>query len=397
MVQYGQVSSLHLLIEAVKNISWLEVYLCQDVNKATEMFTTKLGKILYMMAPMKTIQIRTKYAPWISDDTKKLIKERNSAQNVASSSGDADDWRHYKHLRNAATAKMKLEKKNWETYKLSNSEHDSSTLWKNVKSFLGWNSSGPPSQLFYNGQYINSPAGLASTMNNFFVQKIQGLRQKIPRVDIDPLAKIKEVFNDRNCTFKFKPVGQDDVLKIISALKNTKSGGLDYIDTMTIKLIAKEILPAVTHIIDLSLSQGSFPTSWKQAKVVPLLKKGDPLSPKNYRPVALLPILSKILEKAVFIQIAGYLDEEKLLNANHHGSRGGHSTATALIQMYDHWTQEVDDGNMVGVIMIDLSAAFDMVDHPLLLDKLRLFGLGEPAIQWFQSYLSGRTQSVLID
>ena len=65
--------------------------------------------------------------------------------------------------------------------------------------------------------------------------------------------------------------------------------------------------------------------------------------------------------------------------------------------MYDHWTQEVDDGNMVGVMMIDLSAAFDMVDHPLLLDKLRLFGLGEPAIQWFQSYLSGRTQSVLID
>ena len=384
-------------IQAVRSISWFDLYLCQNVDQASKMITTKLGEILDAMAPIKTIQIRTKYAPWLSENTKQLLKERNTAQKVASSTRDPDHWRHYKHLRNTATAKMKQEKKSWETDKLSNPEHDCSTLWKNVKSFLGWSNSGPPSQLFHNGHFVNTPAGLARTMNNFFLEKVQDLRQRIPRVDTDPLSKMREVFRDRNCSFRFKPVKQEDVMKIISGLKNSKSSGVDYIDTATLKLVAREILPAITHIINLSISQGTFPTIWKHSKVIPLLKKGDPLSAKNYRPVALLPILSKILEKAVFIQIVEYLEQNKLLHHNHHGSRSGYNTATALIQMYDQWTQEVDDGRMVGVMMIDLSAAFDMVDHPLLLEKLSILGLEEEVVQWFHSYLSGRSQSVFID
>ena len=384
-------------LQAVRQLTWYDLYMCQDVNQASQILTSKLGKILDAMAPIRTIQIHTRYAPWLGDNTKKLLKERNDAQKLASVTKDPDDWRLYKHLRNTATAKMKLEKKNWETSKLSSTDHDCGTLWKNVKSFLGWNNSGPPSQLFYNGQFHNSPARLASTMNNFFLDKVAQLRQRIPRVDTDPLAKLRETLSDRECTFKFKPVKPDDVMKIISGLKNSKSSGVDYIDTGTIKLVAEEILPAITHIINLSIIQGTFPTIWKQAKVVPLLKKGDPLSAKNYRPVALLPIFSKILEKAVFLQIVEYLDKNNLLHPNHHGSRSGYNTATALIQMYDQWTQEVDDGKMVGVMMVDLSAAFDMVDHPLLLAKLRLFGLEEEVILWFESYLTGRTQSVLID
>ena len=164
-----------------------------------------------------------------------------------------------------------------------------------------------------------------------------------------------------------------------------------------IKLVALDILPAVNHIINLSILQSTFPTMWKQAKVVPLLKKGDTLTPKNYSPVSLLPIFSKILERVVFNQMVRYLDSNNLIQPNHHGSRQGHSTATALIQMYDRWVEEVDDGNMVGVMMIDLSAAFDMVDHDILLKKLDLFGLDEMSLLWIKSYLSGRSQSVFID
>ena len=183
----------------------------------------------------------------------------------------------------------------------------------------------------------------------------------------------------------FRPVSPDEVLTIIKSLKNSKSTGVDYLDTWTIKLVAENILPAITHIINLSISQSKFPCMWKQAKVVPLLKKGDALSPKNYRPVALLPILSKILEKDVFLQVVAYLDKIKLLHPNHHGCRSGHNTATALIQMYDQWTEEVEAGQMVGVMMIELSAAFDMVDHSLLIEKLRLFGLEIEITQWLES------------
>ena len=234
-------------------------------------------------------------------------------------------------------------------------------------------------------------------MNSFFIEKVSRLRQNIPGTDDDPLAKLKESLKDRQCSLTLKAVKPDDVLKVIRSLKNSKSTGTDNIDTWVIKLVASDILPALTHIINLSILQSTFPNMWKQAKVVPLLKKGDPLTPKNYRPVALLPIFSKILERIVFNQLVENLDLHNLIHPNHHRSRAGHSTATALIQMYDRWVEEVDDGNMVGVMMVDLSAAFDMVDHNILLQKLELFGLDDLSLMWMKSYLSGRSQSVFVD
>ena len=137
--------------------------------------------------------------------------------------------------------------------------------------------------------------------------------------------------SQRICSLEFKAVDPDDVLEIIKHLKNSKSSGLDELDTYIVKLVASDIVPSITHIINLSIRDASFPTSWKRSKVVPLLKKGDTLDPKNYRPVALLPILSKVLERAIFLQLIRYLDENSTLHPNHHGSRKGHSTATALI------------------------------------------------------------------
>ena len=106
----------------------------------------------------------------------------------------------------------------------------------------------------------------------------------------------------RESSFSLHEVSEDDVLKVISSLKNSSATGSDYIDTKTIKLSADLIAPALTHIINLSITSSSFPNIWKYAKVIPLLKSldADPLLPKSYRPVALLPVLSKILEKVVF-------------------------------------------------------------------------------------------------
>ena len=102
-----------------------------------------------------------------------------------------------------------------------------------------------------------------------------------------------------------------------------------------------------------------------------------PLLPKSYRPIALLPILSKVLEKIVFTQLAKFLEENNLIHPNLHGSRPGHNTATALVQLYDRWAEEIDDGKMVGVLVCDQSAAFDVCDHYLLVEKLKLMGLEE--------------------
>ena len=122
-------------------------------------------------------------------------------------------------------------------------------------------------------------------------------------------------------------------MRSLKLQKAYKIPGLDEIDTYIVKLVADDLVPSITHVMNLSIRDTSFPSSWKRAKVIPLLKKGDALDPKKYRPVALLPILSKILERAVFQQLVKYLEENSLIHPNHHGFRVGHSTTTALIQM----------------------------------------------------------------
>jgi hypothetical protein len=381
----------------VAKLSWYELYMCDDLDQAVQILTSSLTSILDRLAPVRTVQTRTRYASWLTKETKSVMQERDAAQVHAAETQHPDDWRMYRNLRNTVTGRMRKEKSSWEKQRLDYAENSSTNLWKNIKSWLNWKSSGPPTQLFSDGSLINKPEGLATTMNKFFINKVDNLRQGIQWSNSDPLEILKKTMGSITCSFTLKPVHPDDILSIIGNLKNSKSTGMDNLDTYIIKLVAADILPAITHIVNLSISEATFPSAWKRAKVVPLLKKDDPLNPKNYRPVALLPILSKILERAIFSQLVNYLDSNAILHPNHRGSRKGHSTATALIQMYDTWVKAVDEGDMAGVMMVDLSAAFDMVDHAILLDKLKLMGLDSQSVKWMSSYLGGRSQCVCVD
>ena len=164
---------------------------------------------------------------------------------------------------------------------------------------------------------MTKPTRLATNMNEFFTNKFIQLRQHIPAAIFDPLSKLQEVMSDSQCSLSFRAIPPSEVSEIIAGLKNSKSTDMDYIDTWVVKLVSAEILPAITHIMNISITHSVFPLPWKVAKIIPLLTKGDSLLAKNYRPVALLPIFSKILERAVFLQIAEYLESNHLLNSNH--------------------------------------------------------------------------------
>ena len=153
----------------------------------------------------------------------------------------------------------------------------------------------------------------------------------------------------------------------------------------------------ITHLINLSISSQRFPESWKVSKVVPLHKKGEAIFPKNYRPVSLLPVLSKVLERVIFEQMISYLEHNQLLHPSHHGFRTGHSTVTALIEMYDQWIEALEKEEVTAVVMLDLSAAFDVVDHTILLQKLEILGFKECSLAWLRSYLTDRSQQVYIE
>ena len=157
---------------------------------------------------------------------------------------------------------------------------------------------------------------------------------------------------NRTSEFALKFVYPDDIKKIIMNLKNSKSCGVDTIATYTIKLIVDNILPAVTHIVNLSIHQGVFPSQYKIAKVIPLLKKDDPLLAKNYRPVAILCILNKVIEMVIFLQIVDYMNRNDFFHPNHHSVIAHDSHTSAVVQMYNTWVQAVDRWELTGVCIV---------------------------------------------
>ena len=387
-------------LREVENISWWEVYASEDVDVAVDIFTKKLTDILDRMAPVKKFQVRTKYATWLSEDTKEKIKDRDRAQEVAALSGSQEHWSVYKQLRNDLTTVLRKEKLSWEQGKLEQCEQDqdSGKLWKNVLGWLNWSSTSSPTKLLIDGDMLTSPQKMADAQNGYYINKVKEIRRNMPGQKKDPLATVRKIMNGKDVSFSLSAVSPDEVDKIIRDLKNSKSSGVDNLDTFILKLTRKHIVPSVCHIINLSIQSKKFPTKWKIAKVVPLYKgKGSKFDTKNYRPVAILPILSKVLERAMFKQVINFMDGNKLFNPSHHAYRSFHSTTTAMLQMYDTWLEAAEHGDIAGVCMVDMSAAFDVVDTDLLLEKMKLYGFDRNAVQWMWSYLTYRSQGVYIE
>ena len=148
------------------------------------------------MAPVRKIQVRTRFAPWLSNETKKLMKERDYAQLRASESKENDDISDYKNLRNRVNNRLKKEKKNWKKEKLNECGKDSGKIWKNILGWLNWKSSGAPTQIFYNGSLENKPARIAACINEFFVTKVHTIIQNLPQAQTDPLKSLLLMEND---------------------------------------------------------------------------------------------------------------------------------------------------------------------------------------------------------
>ena len=235
-------------VKAVQKLTWFEVYMTEDTESAVRIVTEKLTTILDVMAPIKTIQNRTHYAPWLSKGTKEKIKQRNAAQRKAARTNLESDWADYKVKRNKVNAILKTEKTTWQGKKVSEFGSDSSSIWKNLKNWLCWNKGGPPSKLIEEGVVYTKPADLARVMNSFFVNKIQKLRQKLPQNPGDPLSLVRKLMQNRRCSLELKPIHPDEVYKILSNLKSSSSCGVDDISSSVLKLIKNEITPTLTHL-----------------------------------------------------------------------------------------------------------------------------------------------------
>ena len=181
---------------------------------------------------------------------------------------------------------------------------------------------------------------------------------------------------------------------VLNSLSSFKATCLDGIPARFIKESSSIIAGPLCHIINLSIIQGVVPDDLKSARVVPLYKKNDKTEVSNYRPVSILSIVSKVLERVMYDQLEQYLSENSILYELQSGFRHGFSTDSCLIHLTDFIRFQMDKGNLVGMILLDLKKTFDTVNHSIFLMKLKAIGLSESPVRWFSSYLSDRRQLV---
>jgi hypothetical protein len=251
----------------------------------------------------------------------------------------------------------------------------------------------------------DADAVAAAELANFFEAKVSqirfGLDTTADDVGLSPIhSHIPSPVADPSTRLAdFRQLTTDDVRELISSSPN-KSCCLDAIPTVLLKRFIDFLVSPITAILNLSLSSGTFPSALKHASISPLLKKPnlDPDDPNSYRPVSNLPFLSKIIERAIFIQLSGHLARHDLLPDRQSAYRQNYSTETALLSLRDDLLRATDDGIGTAIVLLDLSAAFDTIDHDVLLDLLnRHCGLTGPALSWFTNSSCQDRQRLVTD
>ena len=193
--------------------------------------------------------------------------------------------------------------------------------------------------------------------------------------------------------FVFQHETEDSVSKLIDSIKLDVATGRDGISSRIIKDSKTVLVPILTKIINLGYTTNTFPNSMKQASIKPLHKKEDSNLISNYRPISILPVISKIFEKDAANQISKFLEENAILNLYQHAYRKGHSTVTCLFELINFVFESVEEKcSKIAVITLDLSKAFDTIHHELLLKKLKNLNLNENSVKYIESYLKNRKQ-----
>jgi hypothetical protein len=246
-----------------------------------------------------------------------------------------------------------------------------------------------------NGEYVSDKSAIATAFNVYFTELGSKLANNI---DIPENIDFKNYLNRPSLNvFKFEQVDKSYILKVIDSLKPKSSTGIDEMSTKMLKYVKFELGNILTLMVNQTLKTGIFPNKLKIAKVIPIYKKDETYKIENYRPISLLSSVSKVFEKVIHDQLAAYFVSSKLFFDSQYGFRRQHSTELAAIELVDRVVAEMDRNEIPISIFLDLSKAFDMLDHTILQHKLEYYGVKDVVLQLLKSYLNDRKQYVSID
>ena len=367
---------------------------------AVEIFQSVFLKILDYHAPVHVFQTRKNYVPFLSEDMKRLMRERDVLKEEATKTGDPILMSEYRCKRNWIKENLAIEKEQYYKNKLFDEKLTLKRAWRVVHNILGQSKSNSPQRIKFNDKMISNPKGLAEAFNKIFQDKIKILRNQTDgnKPKIDPKSRLLSWLNGKNLSkFSLHVIDINKLRSIVKKIKPSRSHGSDFLDAYSIRLAFPLVEDAVLHLINLSISSNKFSDFWKTQLVLPLFKKNDPLDGSNYRPVAHIAELGKIVEYVIHDQVYQHFKDQQLFHTNHHGFLSNHSTASALIQLHDMLLSAAENKEFTAALLLDLSAAFDIVDHGILLEKLSVYNFDDNSIKWFQSYLGNRLQKVQVE
>ena len=366
-----------------------------DVNELAICYNETLESAINRHAPLRTKTIVTRpYVPWFNNEVKSAKREQRRAERKWRRTKQPHDFQIYKSKKNYMIFVMNRSRKKIYTDFVLEHSSDQRKLFNAAKS------------LFYQRDDLNFPAYddqimLANDIGEFFVQKIENIRSEL---DLSASDLHNRVFDEsialNACFDSFEQLSEEDVKNLITK-SNGKTSSLDPMPTSIVIQCQDVLLPVLTRMINMSLDSGVFPPEWKVADVRPLLKKSNLdtcTAFENLRPVSNLSYVSKLTERTVFNQTNDFLNTQRLYPKGQSAYRKCHSTETALLRVTNDVMMNMNRQHVTLLVMLDLSSAFDTVDHDILLRRLNHeFGIKGRVLEWFTSYLNKRSQFISVN
>ena len=375
------------------------VTMSQNIEEAASLFSDIFSSVLNNHAPLRNFQSHQNYAPWLSEELKRKITKRNDLKRYSLFTRDPEVFNKYKILRNQIKNEVKNEKLTYYKSRLSSGNVTSRQVWNTAFEILANRKDLSPRQLVTDNGLISSPQEMAGAFNQVFLSKVRRILNGLDiNITVDPLVRLRtwlDTNNKHTPNFSFQPINVRDLRRLMKRMKGGRSSGIDEIDSYSLKIAAPLIEDTLVHLVNLALADG-YPSIWKYQLIHPLYKKGDKTKGENYRPVSHIPEISKLVEYTVLEQLMNHFNENELFHMNHQGFLPHCSTTTALLQIYDSWLSCAERKEVNATLLIDMSCAFDIINHGILLQKLSLYGLSDNAINFLRSYLEGRRQVVQV-
>ena len=357
-----------------------------------DQYNSVLSELLEKHAPVKqaTITVRPS-APWYTESLDTEKRKRRQLERKYVSTKDEGDKLLFKEQCNRVNSMLLETRQVYYNSEIKKNEKNQKELFRIVDRLL--HRRGEPQLPSH-----DSAAELANRFATFFTEKIEDIRSDLEQKR-STLSASEEAPDCETLLLEFEPASEEEVRQLIMQ-SATKSCNLDPIPTHLLKDCLTVLLPIITRIVNLSLSSCEVSDNMKHADILPLIKKVllDCEILKNFRPVSNLCYISKVVERVVAKHLCSHLYINDLHDILQSAYKQYHSTETALVKVQNDILCAIDKKQSVLLVLLDLSAAFDTVDHSLLLQTLSLrMGIRGNALKWIESYLTGRTQSVCID